>query len=63
MDAELKRYLNAVVVLLSLNIGFLATLLWASAESLSATFLIIPPAVGAAIAGGAVWLLTGTVGQ
>ncbi|MFB6202415.1 MAG: hypothetical protein ABEI98_10450, partial [Halorhabdus sp.] len=28
MDADLKRYLNAVVILLSLNIGFQATALW-----------------------------------
>jgi hypothetical protein len=63
MDGDLKRYLNAIVALLSLNIGFLATLMWVSAETVSPMFLIIPPAIGAMIFGGGVWLLTGALSQ
>jgi membrane-associated HD superfamily phosphohydrolase len=55
---ELKRYLNAIVILLALNIGFMATLLLVSAESLSASFLVVPPAIGAFIALVVVSLLT-----
>jgi hypothetical protein len=60
---ELKRYLNAIVILLALNVGFLGTLLWTSAESVSASFLVIPPVIGAGIALLVVSLLTSVLEQ
>ena len=58
MDSELRRYLSAIVVLLSLLIGLQATELVVSGVSLSATFFLVPVLAGALV-GGAVWLLTG----
>ena len=60
MDSELKRYLNVIIILLSLNIGFLATSLWLSTAP-SRSDLIIPPAVGAIAVGSVAWLLTGVI--
>lgn len=61
MDPELRRYLNAIVILLSLIIGFLATDLVVSAVSMSATFFVVP-VLGGILVWGAVWLLTGEIG-
>lgn len=63
MDDDLKRYLNAIVILLCLNVGFLTTLMWVSADYVSPMFFIIPPTIGAMIFGGGVWLLTGALRQ
>ena len=60
MDAELRRYLRAIVILLSLIIGFQATDLMVSAVSMSATFFLVP-AIGGIIVAGAVWVLTDTL--
>jgi len=60
MDSELRRYLRAIVILLSLIIGFQATDLVVSAVSMSVTFFIVP-VIGGIIVGSAVWSLTGTL--
>jgi hypothetical protein len=60
MDSELRRYLRAIVILLSLIIGFQATDLVVSAVSMSATFFIAP-VIGGILVAGAVWLLTGSL--
>ena len=60
MDPELKRYMNAIVILLSLNIGFLVTSLWVS-PAVYRSDLFVPPAIGAIVVGGFVWLLTGFI--
>lgn len=63
MDAELKRYLAAILILSSLNAGFLATNLWHTAGATYVSFLIILSITGAIILGGTVWLLTGVIGR
>lgn len=60
MDAELRRYLRAIVALLSLIIGFQATDLLVSGVSMSATFFVVP-GIGGALVGAVVWFLTGTL--
>ncbi|MFB6255859.1 MAG: hypothetical protein ABEH58_03885 [Haloplanus sp.] len=62
MDTELKRYLNAISILLSLNIGFQATALWVSPATYT-TDVIIPPVVGAIFVGGLAWILTGALDE
>jgi len=57
MDRELRQYLLAIVVLLSLIVGFLATGLLVLAESASPLFLVVPPAVGAFVAAGLAWTI------
>ena len=61
MDRELRRYLTAILVLLSLTVGLLVTWLWASAEALSLTFLVIPPTVVACVVGLGAWVLAGAL--
>ncbi|MFB6138462.1 MAG: hypothetical protein ABEJ42_09045 [Halobacteriaceae archaeon] len=56
MDNELRLYLHAIVVLLSLIVGFLATFLLVSAESMSLSFFAVP-VLGGGIAGRVVWVL------
>ena len=60
MDSELRQYLRAIVILLSLIIGFQATDLVVSGVSISVTFFVIPALVGILVAG-AVWFLTGAL--
>lgn len=55
MDPELRRYLTAAIILQSLTIGYLATLLWASAERLSLTFAIVPPVLIGGVFSAVVW--------
>jgi hypothetical protein len=58
MDSELRQHLRAIIILLSLIIGFQATDLLVSAVSMSVTFFIVP-VVFAIIVGGAVGQFTG----
>ncbi|MFB6070785.1 MAG: hypothetical protein ABEJ76_07155 [Halanaeroarchaeum sp.] len=58
MDPRLERYLAAIVVLQSVTVGYLATILWATAERVSLTFLLIPPLlVGAVVSAVVRWAL------
>ena len=62
MDSELRQYLSAIVILLSLIIGFQATELLVSSVSMSATFFVVP-VIGGALVGAAVWFVTGTLNR
>lgn len=54
MDPELRRYLQAMVVLQSLTVGYLLTILWTSGQSVSLAFLVVPPLLVGGVAGAAV---------
>ncbi|WP_115864561.1 hypothetical protein [Halorussus litoreus] len=56
MDAELKRYLNVIVVLLCLIVGLLATLLWAVTD-VTPFLLFVFAVVGAMLVGWVAWLV------
>jgi len=56
MDDELRQYLAAVVMLLSLNAGFLATLVWVSGDAVSPGFVVVPAVVLGVAFGGIVWM-------
>jgi hypothetical protein len=56
MHRELKQYLNAVVILLCLNVSLLVTFLWVSAGEMSVLFLLVPTVV-AVLVGWVVWLV------
>ncbi|MCT9094768.1 hypothetical protein [Haloarchaeobius sp. HME9146] len=60
MDAELRRYLNAISIQLSLIIGLLATDLLVSSVSMTMTFFVVP-VVAAILVGGVVWHVSGAV--
>lgn len=62
MERELKRYLNAIVILLSLNSGFLATLLLISGGG-ETPAILITVLLGALLVGGFVWFLTDVITQ
>ncbi|WP_435346207.1 hypothetical protein [Haloarchaeobius sp. HRN-SO-5] len=58
MDTELQRYLNVVVLLLSLIAGLLATVLLVTTGSTSLLFVVVSLVIGA-IVGRLAWALGG----
>lgn len=63
MDEELRQYLAAIVMLLSLNAGFLATLVWVSGDNVSPGFVVVPAVVLGTALGGVVWMAASFVGE
>jgi len=54
MDPDLERYLLAIVLVLSLLAGLLATQLVVSAVSVSATFFFLPVVLGLIVFGASI---------